>query len=133
MIDQYNDPADDLSISANPNAVISWSGTANTLEAWCAQLLGNRRHEIWNISPMHNIRPGLPPMIVFHGYEDPMVPYWFIPVFARQMQKVGNDFTLHDYPGRKHYLGQGIEKYAHYFDEEILEKTDQFLKEKGFL
>jgi len=44
------------------------------------------------------------------------------------MDEAGNYCEQYVYKGRKHYLGEGNKKYATYFDEEILEKTDAFLK-----
>jgi acetyl esterase len=49
------------------------------------------------------------------------------------MDEFGNRFEVVSYPGRKHYLGVGNEKYATYFDEEIMERTDAFLRELGFM
>ena len=39
-----------------------YSSNVNTLEAWADRLMGERRGEIWSISPHHNLRPGLPPI-----------------------------------------------------------------------
>ena len=49
------------------------------------------------------------------------------------MQEMGNHYELITYQGRKHYLGEGNEKYARYFDEEILERTDEFLTRFGIM
>jgi len=53
-------------------------------------------------------------------------------MFKAKMLKLGNYYELYTYPGRKHYLGDGNEKYARYFDENILERTDAFLQKFGF-
>jgi acetyl esterase len=128
MIDTHNDTRDNLSISPVPNAMILWSGTVNTVEAWCDMLLGKKRDQIWSISPAHNLKPGLPPAIAFHGSADNTVAFWTAAFFARDMEKLGNHYALHRYEGRKHYLGEGNAHYATLFDEEILLKTDDFLK-----
>jgi hypothetical protein len=50
------------------------------------------------------------------------------------MKELGNPFELITFEGRDHYLGEGgEEKYSGYFDEEILERTDDFLKAFGFV
>jgi len=133
MIDEYNEKSDNLSISCRPDAVMLFSATVNTLEAWCDRLLGDRRTKIWSISPTHNMREGLPPMIHFHGTEDEMVPFWTFQFFETEMKKKGNYFELHVYQGRKHYLGDGNPKYSRYFDDEILKVADDFLRKQKLL
>ncbi len=133
LIDDVNETSDNLEFSPVPNAVVLYSGTVNTLEAWCDRLLGKRRNEIWSISPYHNLKPGLPPMIAFHGGDDGIVPIWTVRHFRDKTIQLKNDFELVTYEGRKHYLGDGDSQYGRYYDEEILERTDTFLREKGFL
>ncbi len=133
IIEKYNESSDDFSISCVPNAIMSFSGTVNTVEAWCDHLLGKKRTEIWNISPFHNLKGDLPPMIQFHGMQDATVPFWTIEFFKRETEALGNYFELHKYPGRKHYLGKGNPKYSEYFDDEILEIADEFLRNQGLI
>jgi acetyl esterase len=133
MIDEYNEKSDDLTISCSPNAVLLFSACVNTVEGWCDRLLGDRRNKIWSISPAHNVRGGLPPMIEFHGIDDEQVPKWTVQFFQSDMKKAGNYFEQHMYEGRKHYLGDGNPKYSRYYDDEILKVTDDFLRKFNFL
>ncbi len=133
MIDDYNESTDDLKISCKPNAVLSFSSCLNTVESWCDYLLGDRRDKIWSISPTHNLKEGLPPVIHFHGVDDEQVPKWTAQFFESEMKKRGNYFELHMYPGRKHYLGDGNPNYSRYYDDEILKLTDDFLRKFKFL
>jgi acetyl esterase/lipase len=133
MIDDYNEKSDNLNISCSPNAVLLFSACVNAVEGWCDRLLGDRRSKIWSISPTHNIRKGLPPMIEFHGTDDEQVPKWTVQFFQSTMEKEGNYFEQHMYDGRKHYLGDGNLEYSRYYDEEILKVTDDFLRKFKFL
>lgn len=133
MIDDYNEKSDDPGISCRPDAILLFSAAVNAVEAWCDRLLADRRGKIWSISPAHNIRKGLPPMIHFHGTEDEMVPFWTVQFFETAMQKEGNYFELHKYEGRKHYLGDGNTYYSRYFDDEILKIADDFLRKYDLL
>jgi len=133
MSENVNEESDKLDISPVPNAILLYSSSVNTLEAWADRLLGDRREEIWSISPYHNLKAGLPPMISFHGIEDCTVPFWVVDFFKAKTTSLGNYFELIAFEGRKHYLAEGNEKYATYFDEEILERTDLFLEKFGFL
>jgi dipeptidyl aminopeptidase/acylaminoacyl peptidase len=105
-----------------------FSACVNSVEGWCDRLLADRRNKIWSISPAHNMRKGLPPMIEFHGIDDEQVPKWTVQFFESAMKEEGNYFELHLYEGRKHYLGDGNPKYSRYFDDEILNVTDDFLR-----
>ena len=133
LIEQVNEATDNLDVSPVPSAIILYSATANLMEAWADRLLGDRRQDIWSISPAHNLKSGLPPTIAFHGEEDCMVPFWTIRFFEMKTKELGNDYELVPYKGRKHYLGDGDDQYGRYYDEEILERTDAFLTEHGFL
>lgn len=132
LIDSINEDSDDLSISPRPNALLLYSSNVNTLEPWAEMLLGDRRKQIWSISPYHHLREDMPPAIAFHGREDNQVLPYIIHFFAARMKELGNYYDLHWYPDRKHYLGEGNEKYARLFDEEILQLTDAFLQKFGF-
>lgn len=133
MIDEYNENTDDPAVSSSPNAILLFSGCVNTVEGWCDYLLGERRSKIWSISPFHHIRKGLPPMIEFHGTDDEQVPKWTLQFFETAMKKDGNEFELHLFEGRKHYLGGENPKYSRYYDEDILNITDDFLRKHKFL
>lgn len=132
LLDSVNEISDNLNTSSVPNALLLYSSNVNTLEPWIDMLLGERRNEIWSISPYHNLRKGMPPAIAFHGEEDDQVLPYIVGLFNQKMKELGNYYELYTYAGRKHYLGEGIEKYFRYFDEEILEQTDVFLKKFGF-
>ena len=132
LLDSINESTDNLDISPLPNALLLFSSSVNTLEPWIDMLLGVRRNEIWSISPYHNLKKSMPPAIAFHGEEDNQVLPYIVSMFKARMDELGNYYDLHMYPGRKHYLGEGNEKYARYFDEDILELTDAFLEKFGF-
>ena len=133
MIDDVNEASDNLDVSPVPNALLLFASNVNTMEAWADRLMADRREEIWSISPHHNLKAGLPPAIEFHGTEDCMVPYWVVDHFKEETTRLGNYFEMITYEGRPHYLAEGNEKYATYFDEEILERTDEFLVKFGFM
>ena len=79
------------------------------------------------ISPLHHVRRGLPPTIIFHGKADTTVPYPTVAKFAEVMQAAGNRCELVGYEGEKHgFFNQS--KYA-----ETLAATDDFLVSLGYL
>lgn len=133
LFDSLNESTDNLEMSTVPNALVLYSSNLNTVEAWVDNLLGDRRNEIWSISPYHNLKAGMPPTIEFHGTNDCQVPFYIVEFFAHKTRKLGNHFEQVRFEGRGHYLGAGDETYATYVDEEILEQTDQFLVDVGFM
>ena len=128
MIEEYNEKSDDLTVSCRPDAVLLFSSAVNAVEGWCDRLLADRRDKIWSISPAHNMKPGLPPMIEFHGTDDEQVPKWTVQYFETETKKQGNYFEQHMFQGRKHYLGDPDPKYSRYYDEDILKLADEFLR-----
>ncbi len=133
MVDGYNEGSDDLTVSCRPDAILLFSACVNAVEGWCDRLLADRRIKIWSISPAHNVKGGMPPMIEFHGTYDEQVPIWTVQFFQNAMEREGNYFELHQYDGRRHYLGEGNTKYSQYFDDEILKIADNFLRKFKFL
>ena len=132
LTDSVNEISDNLKISPVPNALLLYSSNVNTMEAWVDMLLGERRKEIWSVSPYHNLKKPMPPVIAFRGDEDDQVLPYTVEMFKAKMNKLGNYYEEYVYPGMKHYLAPDNKKYATYFDEVILEKTDIFLKKFGF-
>lgn len=133
LAEDVNESSDNLEIDPTPAAFILYSSNVNTVEAWADMLLADRRDEIWSISPQHTLKPGLPPAIEFHGTGDPTVNYWIVDHFMESTRALGNYFELIPLEGREHYLGPENEKYATYFDEEIMERTDEFLNKFGVM
>ncbi len=131
LLDNINENTDNLQINPKPVALLLYSSNVNTMEAWIDMLLGNRREEIWSISPYHNLKKEMPPVIEFRGDQDDQVLPYTVGMFKAKMLELGNYYEEHVYPGMKHYLAPDNKKYATYFDEEILEKTDAFLEKFG--
>jgi len=133
LVHSVNEESDNLEISPVPNAILLFSSNVNTMEAWADRLMGDRREEIWSISPHHQLEAGLPPTLEFHGDNDCIVPLWIVQYFKSKADELGADFELVVLEGRSHYLDEGNQQYATYFDEEILMRADRFLREQGFI
>jgi acetyl esterase/lipase len=133
LMDDYNEDSDNLDVSPVPDALLLFSSSVNTMEAWIDWILGDKHDQIWAISPYHNLKKGMPPAIGFHGEDDCMVPIYAVRLFQDKMNELGNRYELITFPGEGHYLGEGNEKYSRLFDEEILELTDRFLVGLGYM
>jgi len=133
LFDNINEESDDPDISPVPNALVLFSSNLNTMEAWADWLMGERRKEIWSVSPYHNLRPGMPPAIEFHGTEDCMVPIYILNLFKEKTLAMGNHFESVVFEEQGHYYGDADGIYGKYYNEPVLERTDEFLKEFGFI
>jgi acetyl esterase/lipase len=131
MFDNINEESDNLDVSPVPAALLLFSSNLNTMEAWADWLMGDRRREIWSVSPYHNLRPGLPPAIEFHGTEDCMVPIYILNLFREKTVSMGNYFESVVFEGQGHYYGNPDGIYGKYYNEDVLERTDEFLQRFG--
>jgi acetyl esterase/lipase len=134
-----DDPADDLRVSAVPDALVLFNPGLVLAELPGLDLkgFGTRVPEERlgaaprALSPAHHVRPGLPPTIIFHGEADTTVPYATAAAFTRLMQAAGNRCELRGYPGQPHGFfnhGRAEGKYA-----ETLAAADDFLVSLGWI
>jgi acetyl esterase/lipase len=138
LLPDFDEPDEDHTISSVPNALVlfnpavllapmegrSWSGLAR---------LGDRLGtDAESISPIHHIRSGLPPTIIFHGEADRTVPFWSVEFFEARMREAGNDCTLIGYEGKAHGFfnyGRGAGK-AFFL---TMQATEEFLRNLGYI
>lgn len=83
------------------------------------------------ISPMHNIRKGAPPTIVFLGTKDKLIPVATAKKYKAAMEKVGGRCDLHLYEGQPHGFFNKSRNPRHYYLT-VLE-MDKFLASLGWL
>jgi acetyl esterase/lipase len=130
------DPAtDDKTVSCRPDALVLFNpGTVMApfpgleLKGFGVGLDKARFGcEPTEISPLHHVRKGLPPTIIFHGKADTTVPYATVEKFTEVMKAAGNRCELVGFEGQ----GHGFFNKAKY--QETLEATDAFLVSLGYL
>jgi len=128
LLEGFDDPQDDQQISACPDALILVSTPLNICaDDWFVELL-NGRYTCQEVSPASHIRPGLPPVALFHAGQDEMVAYASVAQFVEQMRLAGNLCELFSYPHSDHFLG-GPESPLRL---EIVERMAQFLISLGY-
>jgi acetyl esterase len=130
------DPAqDDKSVSCIPDALVLFNPATVLapfpgldLKGFGAGLDKARFGcEPTEISPIHHVKKGTPPTIIFHGKADTTVPYTTVEKFAEVMKATGNRCELVGYEGQPHGFFNKA-KYA-----ETLAETDAFLVSLGYL
>lgn len=126
---------DDKAVSCVPNALVLFNpGTVMApfpgleLKGFGAGLDKSKFGcEPTEISPLHHVKKGLPPTIIFHGKADTTVPYAAVEKFTEVMKAAGNRCELIGYEGQPH----GFFNKSKY--QETLDATDAFLVSLGYL
>ena len=126
LFDGLDEPGEDVSVSSVPNALVLYFPVIDTSkEGYGNQRIGPRWREI---SPLHHVRPGLPPTIILHGTADTTTPFKGAQAFREAMLRAGNRCELVVNEGGTH--GYLMRDQAIY--EETLRKTEAFLASLGF-
>lgn len=127
LFDNVDDDSDDLKISCAPNALVLFYPVIDTSKDGYGNVkIGKRWQEL---SPLHHVRPGVPPTIIFHGSGDTTTPFAGVQAFRDVMLKAGNRIELVVNEGGQH----GYLMYDRSLYEETLHKTEIFLTSIGLL
>jgi len=124
-----NEQGEDLSISCLPDALVLFNPVYdNGPEGFGYPKVKERYKEI---SPIHNLRKGMPPTIVFLGDQDKLIPVSTAEKFRDEMRELGNRSELVVYPKQAHgFFNQG--KPGDCFSK-TMDETDRFLVSLGWL
>jgi acetyl esterase/lipase len=128
VINNYNEITDDLSINCIPNALVLFNPVIdNGPGGYGFERIGEA---YTNFSPLHNIRAGTPPTIIFLGTEDKLIPVSTGTKYKSEMEKFGNrcDLKLYEGAGHGFFNHKNIENY-----KKTVEEADTFLQSIGFL
>ena len=122
LFEGVDESADDTSVSPVPNALVLCFPVIDTSrEGYGNARLGDRWQEI---SPLHRVKPGVPPTLIFHGTGDSVTPFKGAQAFHEAMLKAGNRCELVVNEGGVHgYLMRDRALY-----EDALQKTETFLR-----
>lgn len=97
-----DDPADDLTVSAVPDATATINPVADVPGFDVdGSRCGSRAAGI-AISPAHHVQGGRGPSILFHGERDELVPIGSVQKFGAEMQAAGNRFEVVVRAGQQH-------------------------------
>ncbi|MEP0843409.1 MAG: alpha/beta hydrolase [Phycisphaerae bacterium] len=137
MLDDFTGEQEPRAVSFRPNALVLFNPALDlTLDRPAAR---NRRGGIEGVSsrlgaepktlsPADHVRPGLPPVIIFHGRNDRLIPYAQMEAFAEAMRKAGNRCELVGFEGQGHGFFNRGESF-----KATLQQTERFLRDLGYL
>ena len=128
IINDYNESTDNTAISCVPDALVLFNPVFdNGPGGYGYERIGEAYK---NFSPLHNIKSGAPPTIVFLGDKDHLVPVETAKYYKIIMEKVKSRCDLFVYEGQGH--GFFNYKNLEYYKKTVSE-TDTFLQSIGFL
>ncbi len=100
QFDDINAESDDLSIDPTPAGLILYFPVIDTSSEGYGQA---KIGDDWEkLSPLHRVKPGLPPTLVLHGTGDTVTPFKGAAAFTEAMKKAGNRCELIVNEGGRH-------------------------------
>lgn len=128
LIDDYNENSDDISISCKPNALVLFNPVIdNGPGGYGYERIGDAYK---SFSPLHNIKSGAPPTILFLGTNDKLIPIETVKYYQTVMSKVKSKCELRLYEGQ----GHGFFNYKNFeYYKKTLSEADSFLQSLGYL
>ena len=128
LVKGYNEDSDDASISCKPNALVLFNPVIdNGPDGVGYERIGDAYK---NFSPLHNIKKGAPPTIIFQGTNDNLIPVETVKNYQTVMRKEGSRCELFLYEGKEHgfFNYNKLENYKNTVSE-----ADHFLQSLGYL
>jgi len=128
LITGHNEGSDRLSFSCVPNALVLFNPVMdNGPGGYGYERIGEAYS---SFSPLHNIREGAPPSIMFLGTQDKLIPVETAEYYELVMEKVGSrcDLLLYEGQGHGFFNYRNMEYY-----EKTLSAANEFLITLGLL
>jgi acetyl esterase len=128
MVPALDCPEDDILISPVPDALVLFNPVFdNGPDGYGFERVKDRYMEI---SPIHNIKQGNPPTLVFLGSQDRLIPVSTAERFCNLMKDSGNICELHIYEGQGHgfFNHRNRENY-----NRTVTQTENFLRLHGYI
>jgi len=126
IIKKLDEEGEDLKISSVPSALVLFNPAVDFSRG------RDRFPERWReASPVHHVREGVPPTIIFHGTEDQIVPLTEVAHFTEVMKRFGNRCELVPFEGKGHgFFNYARDRQAY---AETTRAADKFLASLGYL
>jgi len=127
IFSDVNAPDDSLELDPTPRALVLFFPVIDTSAAGYGQ---KKIGADWKmLSPLHRVKKGIPPTLIFHGTTDVVTPFSGATAFVDEMRKVGNSCELIQHEGGRH----GYLMFDRSLFEQTLAKIEQFLDSQSLL
>jgi len=130
VFDRFDDPREDRSVSAKPNALVLFNPAVDTSSAptFAARTPGRGQEG----SPFHHLDATLPPTVILHGTSDAIVPYVSVERFCAKAKELGRRCEVVGYEGAEHGFFNPPNADGKWYRQTVLE-MDRFLASIGYL
>jgi len=126
----FQEAGEDTTVSCRPNALVLFNPVFDNGPQGYGQ---DRVNEFFPaISPLHNLRPGTPPTIVFLGTQDKLIPVATAKDYQARMEQHGDRCELRLYEGQPHGFFNYRGATSPYFSRTVFE-ADKFLASLGWI
>ncbi len=132
VFDTFDEDSEDKTISAKPNALVLFNPAVDTTHPTPTILVERVGGRGRDASPLHHLRAGLPPTIIFHGKSDTTVPYADVERFCAAAKALGSECKLIGYEGATHGFFNPQRDEGKWY-RETLQEVDKFLTHIGYL
>lgn len=128
LIDEYNEDTDNMPVSCIPNALVLFNPVIdNGPGGYGYDRIGDTYK---SFSPLHNIKKGAPPTILFLGTKDKLIPVETAEYYKKVMENVESRCELHLYEDQHH----GFFNYKNFeYYKQTISQADEFLQSLGFV
>jgi len=129
VLDGFDEASDDLAVDPRPNALVLFNPVIdNGPEGYGHERVSG----YWEaFSPLHNLRPGVPPTVVMLGTADNLIPVATMCRFQAAIEAVGGRCDLHLYGGQPHGFFNAREGNPYY--PQTVAAMDAFLASIGYV
>ena len=128
LVEGFDAPTDDLSVSPRPNALVLFNPVFNNAPAPEGYGYTRISSRFPQFSPYHNIRAGAPPTLIMVGTADHLIPVSTSKAYKARMDEVGSRCELHLYEG----VGHGFYQQEGYY-RQTLDTVIAFLRSLGYI
>lgn len=145
LIPGFDDP-NDAKVDPRPNAMILYNpgldAEAADATGFITSLIGEKSAvRPRDLSPIHHLRAGLPPTIIFQGTADKLTPIATARTFCDRAKALKAQCELVEYPGAPHGFAEGwmgledasLGAKTEEWQWDTMRRTDEFLAKLGWL
>jgi acetyl esterase/lipase len=132
MIDsvEFDDNAGEAQLSCSPDAMVLFSPILDVSRKGCGMGHFETPRIAKKFDPSHHIRKQLPPMVIFQGSADRVVPPLGVEKFSKRMKRKKNVCQLEMFQGKGHsFFNFNVDVVSY---EAAISIADRFLVEQGF-
>lgn len=117
-----------MSVSCFPNSLVLFNSVIdNRPGGYGFKSVGE---DYKSFSPLHNIKKNAPPIIIFSGTNDNLIPVETVKYYKKEMEKVESKCDLHLYEGQQH----GFFNYKNIeFYKKTVHEANKFLQSIRYL